>query len=360
MKLFELFYLFENRLDFLKRSLLPKLSPVVIEDPHAPNDPIKAIEHFADIDPSPNNRYTQWIANQYIKRMIKWEDLYKVTNILSDFDRVKKHLDKKDINQYKSYRDLGKAVTDVQPEKSKKQQRQEIKTEGAEKVADGPKSTIIRLKTEEAACYYGKGTKWCTAADEADNMFDAYNKDGPLYVVLGKDGRKFQYHPASGQFMDEQDDPVDPYHIYNKYPEMKQLWTEEEIDESSFIGILNQTVDYMKELDEDEKYDLEEWLLNVPDDTIKRSQIQYDLIQYIRSHDPINPIPLLDRLIENNHGRTNLYQLLRVMNMYSHTHPIVDKELEKQKMSGMGKIRSLSKHMPIDMIIQQYERNRKH
>jgi hypothetical protein len=37
----------------------------------------------------------------------------------------------------------------------------------------------------ESSCYYGKGTKWCTAAD-SDHQFKQYNEDGKLFYILDK------------------------------------------------------------------------------------------------------------------------------------------------------------------------------
>jgi hypothetical protein len=82
----------------------------------------------------------------------------------------------------------------------------------AEKVYEDGQWTIIIPHTMEAAQLYGKNTKWCTAAeDEEHNMFDHYNKSGPLYINIRKsDGKKFQFHFNSypKQFMDELDKPI--------------------------------------------------------------------------------------------------------------------------------------------------------
>jgi hypothetical protein len=37
----------------------------------------------------------------------------------------------------------------------------------------------------EASCYYGKGTKWCTAA-ATDTQFKKYNEDGKLFYIIDK------------------------------------------------------------------------------------------------------------------------------------------------------------------------------
>lgn len=89
-------------------------------------------------------------------------------------------------------------------------QRTQIKT-GAEVVYEDSFITIIHPTTQEASCLYGKGTRWCTTSQTAENMFKLYNQSGPLYIILPKDPisrKKYQLHFLDGQFMDETDTPV--------------------------------------------------------------------------------------------------------------------------------------------------------
>jgi len=71
---------------------------------------------------------------------------------------------------------------------------------------------VVVPQDEAAACYYGRGTRWCTAATKGENYFVHYNKEGPLYIILPKNpsykGEKYQLHIESKQFMNEKDDPV--------------------------------------------------------------------------------------------------------------------------------------------------------
>jgi hypothetical protein len=79
---------------------------------------------------------------------------------------------------------------------------------------------VYWLKTEAAAKYYGRGTKWCTAA-KSNNQFKHYNKYGKIYMIQidekgkkthnekGKKSHKYQIHVESDQFMNERDEPVD-------------------------------------------------------------------------------------------------------------------------------------------------------
>lgn len=180
--------------------------------------PEAIVQMFIQTDPT-GGKLVQWLAIRYIRGNFRAEDLNRLGATLRGFVQHKNRLKQKDINQYATVQDLEDAIAPLEqqaPELSGKQQARQMKQEGAEKVYEDPEMTVLLLKTKEAACFYGKGTQWCTAADK-DNMFDQYNKSGSLYVLLMRDGRKFQYHPKQKQFMDERDRPIDS-EIFVKYP----------------------------------------------------------------------------------------------------------------------------------------------
>ena len=68
---------------------------------------------------------------------------------------------------------------------------------------------IISPLTEESAKWWGKGTRWCTSA-ENDNMFWAYAKKAPLFVIIMPNCDKLQLwkYKNNIQFMDEADNNV--------------------------------------------------------------------------------------------------------------------------------------------------------
>jgi len=101
-------------------------------------------------------------------------------------------------------------------EEHKKQKSEDTKARSeADKLIDisNEEGSIVVywLKTEAAAKYYGRGTKWCTAA-KYNNMFNDYNQYGKIYMIQidekGKKSRKYQMHTETGQFMDETDTPT--------------------------------------------------------------------------------------------------------------------------------------------------------
>jgi hypothetical protein len=68
------------------------------------------VNYFAEGDPTKNNKYLDWIVRQFIKGHLMWEDSFKMRNLLDDFEKYRKKLEKRDLNQYESYRDLEEAI----------------------------------------------------------------------------------------------------------------------------------------------------------------------------------------------------------------------------------------------------------
>ena len=173
-------------------------------------------------DPTQNKEYVQWLAKVYANQGIKIEDiLARGQNALEVYNtyKLKKILppEYRDIGRI-SFNDLeGLAQnTDLRQALAAKQEQDAAKAMprgDAETVFENDQVRIIVPKNEEAACYYGQGTRWCTAATGGNNMFDRYARDGDLYILLPKkpqyEGEKYQLHFSSNQFMDEQDNTVD-------------------------------------------------------------------------------------------------------------------------------------------------------
>jgi hypothetical protein len=45
--------------------------------------------------------------------------------------------------------------------------------------------TVVSPKTHKSSCYFGSGTKWCTAASDSGH-YDRYNQDGKLFYFVSK------------------------------------------------------------------------------------------------------------------------------------------------------------------------------
>ena len=163
-------------------------------------------------DPTKNKEYTVFLAKMYAGG--GWgahiEDLEsKVKPALEKFHllKLKKKIPapRNDIMRYADLADFVGVVEEYpDPEEKKEADKGTART-----VFENDKVRIVVPEDQNAACYYGQGTRWCTAARTSSNYFNHYNKDGPLYILLPKqpkhDGEKYQLHFASEQFMDEND-----------------------------------------------------------------------------------------------------------------------------------------------------------
>lgn len=181
-------------------------------------------------DPTPHKQYTQWLAKVYANEGIKLEDIVsKGADWLQTYQKLKNHKlltpDINDINKLQ-FQQLYQIVSDPELNQRLQGAAQAAMPKGtSQTVIDNALVRVIWPKDEAAAKYYGQGTQWCTAANN-NNMFERYNKQGPMFIFLPKKpdypGEKYQIHFASGSFMNEQDEPSDPlYLITEKYGNLK-------------------------------------------------------------------------------------------------------------------------------------------
>lgn len=179
--------------------------------------PLNDFQQLIAADPTakPNEmgKFGKWILNLYKKGKLKVGDIPELKDSLSYFIKFYNRIEKKDINQYQSVAELYNTVAPFMrnPEQatSKSDIARKAKEEGTEKFYEDGRWEVIIPKTEKAACLYGKGTKWCTAAESSSNMFEYYNDAGNLYINIDKQSnRKYQFHFEKSQFMDERDEPI--------------------------------------------------------------------------------------------------------------------------------------------------------
>jgi len=222
----------EDREEFLQTKFGDALQDRAKEDVSRDLSAAEVITALKKADPT-DGKHLQFIVRMYLKKQFKLEDVQRLKTDITKFEKFKSKIANKDLNSYKTLKELY-AVIEPFGEKdepiSAKQAAKQIKTSGAEKIIDEPGFTVVRLKDEEAAKFYGKGTRWCTAGEE-NNMFNTYNEQGDIYVIIAKiDGkeRKFQFHYESKQVMDETDSEISSDDIkklskipgYNKFLNM--------------------------------------------------------------------------------------------------------------------------------------------
>jgi len=183
---------------------------------------------FIDSDPTANKKYLRWILDSYVNNGIqRFEDLYgRVPDALEDYDYLvtSKKLSKgvkgeawtnetvidnfcglagctKKGNEKMGLDDLLDKYYDIIEKRREKGEELENVTAEREIICENDYFKIIHPMTEKASCYYGAGTKWCTAA-KSRNQFRHYSK---LYIIIPKqpeyNGEKYQ--------LSYKDQPVD-------------------------------------------------------------------------------------------------------------------------------------------------------
>ena len=158
-----------------------------------------AIRRLENNDPSGKHKYINWFVKQLEKGEVHGGSaamIIGMVDAIQKFHRYIHLIDKKDINQYKSYDDLravGNMAQDAYMKKEKQKetysQDKEQATEESDVVFDsGDKGIwVVRPDSEHASCFYGRGTKWCISAEEAQNYYDQYTERGKVfYFVLDR------------------------------------------------------------------------------------------------------------------------------------------------------------------------------
>jgi len=116
------------------------------------------------------------------------------------------------VDQYKDVETTSNREKDTQIEKDF------FKSGDALLIYNDAEMKVIVPKTQEASCFFGVNTKWCTAAKE-NNMFSRYAEYGDLYIVLFKaENKRYQFNFETSQFMDEKDEPINALELADKHP----------------------------------------------------------------------------------------------------------------------------------------------
>jgi hypothetical protein len=199
------------------------------------------------IDPTYNENkdklgtYGKWILNMYKKEKFKEEDFYKITEDLQNFEDNKRKFKNKDINQYKSTRELFIALKDIKDteedlsdrqlqrrQKNKSKRLADDMQDEANLVFEDENWEVWVPLTTEASCALGEGTRWCTAANSSYNQFSSYSKQGNLYININKQDpeEKYQFHFETNSFMDSEDSSIDLMDFLGENPDLKKFYSE--------------------------------------------------------------------------------------------------------------------------------------
>ena len=125
-------------------------------------------------------KYLDWVGKNL--DVVNFDENFnKLVTGLKKFEKTSTNFPITDLYQYKNIEQFLKAVSDYET----KQRRDIKRVEGGNVVFDDGRYFIVNPLTQQSSCYYGKGTKWCTAA-EGNSHFNRYNQDGKLFYILDR------------------------------------------------------------------------------------------------------------------------------------------------------------------------------
>jgi hypothetical protein len=165
--------------------------------------------------------YSKWLLKIFQDGKLLLEDLYKATEYLTLFDKLKAQKvitgTAADINRYDSLPDLFKYIKEIggtgetgEDESYLLEDRYFINQGEAEVFHEDDDYLIVIPRTLKASQFYAHNTEWCT---QYPDNFKEYSEQGDLYVIIDKhklnsnnELRRMQFHFQSSQFMDMNDE----------------------------------------------------------------------------------------------------------------------------------------------------------
>jgi hypothetical protein len=158
-------------------------------------------EHYLITDYEDYESLSYDEANNYIRHMN--DVVERLGEAISYYDFNKDRFTVREIKNYSNIDDFLQDVNEKQNTLSKKEEKK-IQKSGAEQIFSNDEVSVVKPITYEASCYYGAGTKWCTASKNTDMHWLNYSKKGNLYYVFlkrYKDDNRF-YKVAIQTFFD--------------------------------------------------------------------------------------------------------------------------------------------------------------
>lgn len=160
---------------------------------------------------------TKIMLNWFVKGLFDLTQLKSVVDNLTIFEKNKIHSPIQSLEQLTDFNYFMKVMSrftgdDETHFLSQKDNKERLKGE-TEFLYEDSEWLVLTPKTKAASIFWGKGTRWCTAATSAvENAFDQYNSNGPLIILVNKErkdseGRqvKYQFQYCSESFMDAND-----------------------------------------------------------------------------------------------------------------------------------------------------------
>jgi hypothetical protein len=175
-------------------------------------------EEIQKANPTDDFNNCIWIVEELIKENIQIEDLPQVKMYIVKYIKKLPLLPLPNFYPnfpiYSNYQLVKDAVNNV-----------------VELISTSDLGILLIPLTEEASCYYGAQTSWCTAQRNEYNKFEDYAENGNLYIWFDKQLKdKFQFQFETNQFMDRDDNRISTKQIneFRKHPVLKLIFKDYE------------------------------------------------------------------------------------------------------------------------------------
>ena len=209
-----------------------------IKDKNGKELDLEGLSLMNESDPSGRGKYLRWMVDVFktTPSEVFYEDLYKIRETLELFEKAKGKLktEYRNVLNYKTPQDLWSKIKKYKNNKdsllSKNQLKGQTKVEGEYDILfENIEFKVIVPKTHRSSCYWGSGTRWCTASEKNVGTYRDYAEKGPLVIIYynDKDATKnIQFHIETAQYMDYDDRPIDPEGMFTKYPEVLEAFVD--------------------------------------------------------------------------------------------------------------------------------------
>ncbi len=112
-------------------------------------------------------------------------------------------------SQFLIFEDLDEKQQDESKQKERQIKIKELGEKDVEIIMNNESIIIYKPTSEHGSRYYGRNTRWCTAADDNCMFEHYYSPENPLYIIVPKNDplNKYQVHFKTCQLMDVNDKP---------------------------------------------------------------------------------------------------------------------------------------------------------
>ena len=161
------------------------------------------LNNLSPYDPTPEKKYLLWLYKLFLNEFSfslekpNWDeeifpDITKALTTLEQFpDRFKNANQSTDVYSYKSYEDLIKA-SEIAFTKGNVKTKLHKETDLVDEF-DG--IVILYPSSYKASCFYGRGTRWCTASNYS-SAYEDYSMNGYLFYILNRSSSGQDYKTA--------------------------------------------------------------------------------------------------------------------------------------------------------------------